>query len=644
MAAYEYNGNTYFYTALGKWVDSVSNPVKPDIAAALSSLYPKDEVAAREKAERAKRATPQKHIKQKTPYRISKTSPVSGAGHNPRWHKKATERPYQYNYELTSDQKRALAVLESGKNVFLTGEAGTGKSFVLKEYIHRNRNKNIIVCAFTGIAAINVGGSTIHRVFKAPLGAIKPGEYNSDPPDLIVKADILVIDEISMCRIDLFEYVIRTIRAAEEKRQFYENREAMENGRSPRLFDHKQIIAVGDFYQLAPVIGSKNETAFYTFWDRETICDGFAFASSLWHELDFKNIVLKEIVRQSGDPEYINNLNKVRIGDISGINWFNEHISRTPIQDGIYLCGTNAKADGINEQKSRALPGEAKIYRARSSGIVGEGDKMTSDELSLKVGMQVMTLINETNRQYQNGSIGKIVALHDDHVDVRFDNGKIASVVIYDWEINGFEVHGEKIEKVVLGNYKQLPLKIAYAITIHKSQGQTYSKVNISPECFAPGQLYVALSRAKTSSGMSFEHVISPGSLRTNFHVKRFYDELVEDEDEYELKEAVEPEEQKAQLSLADLMLPWDSPEEAVRHPVYEKVMSMSEEEANSCYMYQSIRNNPSAYAPWTDEEDNQLLRELEENMRVGEMAKIHQRTSGAIRSRIKKLNDRYKM
>ena len=246
MASYEYNGKTYFYTALGKWVDSVSNPVKPDIAAALSSLYPEEEVAAREKAERAKRSVPKKRIRQQGTFKISNNTPASRGGYNPRWHKKAKEKPYDH-FELTSDQKRALAILESSKNVFLTGEAGTGKSFVLKEYIHRNRNKNIIVCAFTGIAAINVGGSTIHRVFKAPLGAIKPGDYNSDPPDTIVKADILVIDEISMCRIDLFEYVIRTIRAAEEKRQFYENREAMENGRTPILFDHKQIITVGDF-------------------------------------------------------------------------------------------------------------------------------------------------------------------------------------------------------------------------------------------------------------------------------------------------------------------------------------------------------------------------------------------------------------
>ncbi len=644
MASYDYNGNSYFYVMGRGWVDGVSNPVKPEIATALSSIYPETEVIAKEKAERAKRANPKKHIKQPgKPFRLSGNSQVYAS----RWHKRATDKPYDHNYELKPDQKRALAVLETGKNVFLTGEAGTGKSFVLKEFMRRNRNKNILVCAFTGIAAINVGGSTIHRVFKAPLGVIKPGEFNSDPPELIVKADIIVIDEISMCRIDLFEYVVRTIRAAENKRQFFENQEAMENGRIPRVLDPKQLIVVGDFYQLAPVIGPKNETAFYTFWNRETICDGFAFASPLWYELEFKNIVLKEIVRQSGDTEYIQNLNKVRTGDASGISWFNEHISLTPLQDAIYLCGTNAEADSINEKKSRALSGEAKIYRARSSGMVGDGDKMTLDELSLKVGMQVMTLINETNRQYQNGSIGKIVALYDDHVDVRFDNGKIASVVYYDWEINGFEVQGEKIEKVVMGNFIQLPLKIAYAITIHKSQGQTYSRAKGSPKCFAPGQLYVALSRAESSKGMSFGHIIELKSLRTNLHVKRFYDDLIEDDETYELKEIDEPLKKQFIPTKDAPELPWDEGEDVdveIRHPIFDKVMSMSEEEADSCYMYRAIRNNPSAYASWSDEEDNLLLKELDQKMNIGEMAKIHQRTRGAISSRIKKLKERYNM
>lgn len=645
MAIYEYDGKTYFF-ALGKWVDSDSNPVNSEIAEELSKKYSKETIDANEKAKRAKKKALPKNTKYTGNYfKINHNTSVSRPKTNNMRHKRASEIKYDHDFELTKDQKRALAILESGKNVFLTGEAGTGKSFVLKEYMHRNRNKNIIVCAFTGIAAINVGGSTLHRVFKAPLGVIRPGEYNKNPADFIVKADIIIIDEISMCRIDLFEYVIRSIRAAENKRQTYENMEALEQGRMPRVIDPKQIIVVGDFYQLAPVIGKNDETAFYTFWNRDTICDGFAYASSLWYDLDFKNIVLREIVRQSGDPEYIQNLNKIRNGDINGVVWFNEHVSREPLPGAIFLCGTNAKANRINDQRSQAITTESKIYRASTSGVVGEGDKMTSEELVLKVGMQVMTLVNDTNRQYQNGSIGKITALWDDHVDVRFNNGKLASVVYYDWEISGYEVHGDKIERVVLGNYKQLPLKIAYAITIHKSQGQTYSNVNISPECFAPGQLYVALSRAQTSKGMSFEHAISSGALKTSYHVKRFYEELIEDDEIYELKDIPEQKTEEIasdlQDNIADYVIKNDEDDER-RHPSYNKIMSKNDEEINSCYMYQAMKNNPSAYAQWSDEEDNQLLKELDANMDVSELSRIHQRTQGAIRSRIKKLKDRY--
>lgn len=643
MKSFEYDGNIYFYS-MGRWVDGVSNPVKPDIAAALNSIYSEEDIKKAEKADRAKRTATKKQIKS-TNKKFDLSNAKISSSYNLKWHKKATERIHDHSIELTADQKRALAILESGKNVFLTGEAGTGKSFVLKEYMHRNRNKNIIVCAFTGIAAINVGGSTLHRVFKAPLGVIRPGEYNKNPADFIVKADIIIIDEISMCRIDLFEYVIRSIRAAENKKQTLENMEALEQDRLPRVLDPKQIIVVGDFYQLAPVIGKNDETTFYTFWNRDTICDGFAYASSLWYDLDFKNIILKEIVRQSGDPEYILNLNKIRNGDMNGIKWFNEHVSRDPLPGAIYLCGTNAKANRINEQKSQSLPTESRIYRASIRGTIGEGDKMTSDELALKVGMQVMTLVNDTNLQYQNGSIGKITALWDDHVDVKFNNGKQASVVYYDWEICGYEVHGDKIERVVLGNYSQLPLKIAYAITIHKSQGQTYSNVNISPECFAPGQLYVALSRAQTSKGMSFEHAILSGSLKTSYHVKRFYEELIEDDEIYELKDISEQDPEKVMIDPQDDKADPISEfveEDERRHPCYEKIMSKSDEEINSCYMYQAMKNNPSAYAQWSDEEDNQLLKELDANMNVSELSKIHQRTQGAIRSRIKKLKDRY--
>lgn len=634
MALYEYNGKSYFHTALGKWVDGQSNPVDPEIAKALSDLYPVEEIKAREKTERAGKSPSNKKASKR--FVITNNTRVSGATHHSGWHKKASELPYNRSAELTADQKKALSVLESGANVFLTGEAGTGKSFVLREFMRRNKGKNIIVGAFTGIAAINIGGSTLHRIFKAPIGTIKPGDYNTKPSEALVKADVIVIDEISMCRIDLFEYVVRTIAAAERIRQYNENTNALNEGRSPRVLNSKQIIVVGDFYQLSPVIGERDEPTFYSFWNRETICDGFAFASPLWEELHFKNILLTEIVRQSGDSDYIENLNKIRIGDVSGIAWFNENISRTPLPNAIYLCGTNAKANAINRKESDALPGEAKIYTAKSSGTVGDGDKLTNEKLELKVGMQVMTLVNDMHGQYQNGSIGKIVALHDDQVDVRLNNGKHVTVVAYNWEINGFEVQNNKIERVVLGNYIQIPLKVAYAITIHKSQGQTYSNVNVSPDCFAPGQLYVALSRAQTAKGMAFSHTITREDLRTNFNVKRFYENLIVDDSEYPFVKTVMTEFKGVPEPDSEPEFPW--PQKERRHSIFEKDMDMSDQKVDSCYMYKAIKNNPSAYAPWTAEEDNQLLHEMADNPTIAQMSNNHERTKGAIRSRIKKL------
>jgi len=440
------------------------------------------------------------------------------------FHRKAKTPVYEPIVKLTKEQQKAMELLESGANVFLSGEAGTGKSYVLNEFIRRyEKNKSIIVCAPTGIAAINVGGATIHRVFKAPIGIIRPGEYNSKPDDALIKADIVIIDEISMCRFDLFEYVIRTIRCAEDLRQNELNKDAFINGTEFVMSAPKQIIVVGDFFQLAPVINKVDKPILFNYWDESRYGSGFAFSSELWWEMEFENNILKEIIRQKGDAEYIENLNKIRTGDLSGISWFNSHVSRRPIEGAINLCGTNREADTINYEESEALEGEYKEYYSQINGQVNESDKVTADILALKIGMQVMTLVNDMDEGYQNGSLGKVVEMYDDVVEIRLDNGKLVKVVPYVWEICGYEIQGDRFEKVVLGDFKQMPIKVAYAITIHKSQGQTYSRVNVSPNCFAEGQLYVALSRAQSIEGMSLQSNIARSSLRTSLAVKDFY-------------------------------------------------------------------------------------------------------------------------
>ncbi len=498
MSSYELYGNTYYYV-VDHWTDCNNNKVQAKIADELNQKYP-DAGAKRKKPGKPnkKGMTNSGTSKSNTSYYKAKE-----------FRKKVKPHNYMDTVVLTESQKNALKVLESGESVFLTGEAGTGKSFVLQEFIRRNKNKNIVVCAPTGIAAINIGGSTLHRVFGVPLGAVRPGDGNKEPSDVLIRAEIVIIDEISMCRIDVFEYVVQTLLNAINSPQNSNNCK-------------KQLILVGDFFQLPPVITDGDRAILNQYFGGD-IGYGFAFKSTLWNKIVRNNIVLSEIVRQGNDIEFAQNLNKIRVGDYSAIDWFNDHVSRDVKPNGIFLCGTNREAESLNEIKAGELGGEAIEYKAQISGDVKESDKLTADVLILKENMQVMTLVNNFEEGYQNGSIGRIVKLHKGAVEVELDNGKTVTVGPYEWEIVDYEVQEEKVERVVAGKFKQLPLKMAYAITIHKSQGQTYSSANIHPNCFSPGQLYVALSRVKSVSDMSLAHNITRRSLITSKEVKDFY-------------------------------------------------------------------------------------------------------------------------
>ena len=498
MAAFDYKGNTYFFVN-GRWTDACSRKITAELSDELSMLFSEKDIWEKEnKVKAVVKKKNYQNLQNMQSYKVN-----NWLGDKPK-HKCATQTNYERTVQLTKEQERALAELESGKNVFLSGEAGTGKSFVLNEYIYKNKNKNIIICAPTGIAAISIGGSTLHRVFNIPISISKPGDFNKNPDSSLKKADVIIIDEISMCRLDVFEYVIRTIQNTEEGKP-------------------KQIIVVGDFFQLAPVITTNAKEILSSYWDMDLFGEGYAFQSRLWAELDFKNIILKEIMRQQDSVDYVENLNRIRKGDKDAIPWFNAHIKKDFIQNNIYLCGTNKSADVINVKESDALDGETVVYTAQIEGEVQPSDKLTQDSLELKVGMQVMTLVNNSEEGYQNGSIGKITDLGNNSIKVRLNTGKNVIVGPYEWEILGYEVQEEKLEKVVLGKFKQIPLKIAYAITIHKSQGQTYTNANISPNCFAEGQLYVALSRVRTIEGMRLEHDIKEHSLKTSEAVKKFY-------------------------------------------------------------------------------------------------------------------------
>lgn len=427
---------------------------------------------------------------------------------------------------LNKGQVKAMKVLKSGKNVFLSGEAGTGKSYVLNQFIKESRKKNILVCAPTGIAAINVHGSTLHRVFKVPIEPISPWKNPIKTSDAVQEADIIIIDEISMCRFDCFEYVAKAIRLAEREMQSKINKKAAVMGVTPNKTATKQLIVVGDFFQLPPVITEKDRTVLEKYWGKEfNVGDGFAFQAPMWNDFDFVTIVLDEVMRQK-NLDFVTNLNKVRCGDGTALAWFNEKAAKQK-QKGIYLCTTNKAAASLNAVEAGRLKGKSKIYRASISGTVTPSDKMTDDELELKVGMQVMSLVNDPNNRYQNGSIGTVKSLGVRSATVQFD--ELVEMEPFRWEIIDYKIietedkSKNKVEKVVTGSFEQIPLKIAYAITIHKSQGQTYDAANVEPACFAPGQLYVALSRIKTVKKLHLEAKIKPQNLITSQIVLNFY-------------------------------------------------------------------------------------------------------------------------
>lgn len=502
----------------------------------------------------------------------------------------------------TLDQKRAMKIMSSGKNIFLSGAAGTGKSFLINEYIKKNREKNIIVCAPTGVAAVNVGGVTLHKLFWIPKGILRVGEYNTSPRRAIEQADIIIIDEISMCRIDAFEYVIRTLFNIATRKRLAGDTDHYE----------KQVILVGDFYQLPPVLNSEDRDSFLTEWGLMRGEDLFAFNSTLWDELELVNIVLKTPIRQSEDLKYIDNLNKIRIGDASGIEWFNANLRRKPISDAVFICGKNDKAKEINDSCTERVAGDGKTYLAEVTGKVDFKDIPVSFELTLKIGMRVMTVINSSDESFQNGSLGYITRLEDDCVEIKLTNGKIVFVKAFNWQLYNYVVVDDRVEKELIGSFKQLPIKVAYAITIHKSQGQTYSAVNVAPECFDKGQLYVALSRVKRAENMCISGSIDEQSLRTSKAVCDFYDDIDDELLGYEFDEHK-----------------WDHEPMAVDEPVdSDKIHS---------YMYRIKKVKAQAYSSWSEQEDKQLQEEISAGIRINEIAKIHERTIGAIRSRARK-------
>jgi ATP-dependent exoDNAse (exonuclease V) alpha subunit len=389
-----------------------------------------------------------------------------------------------------SDQERAREVIAEGHNVFITGKAGTGKSTLLRDL--RKEHPDMVVCAPTGMAAINVGGQTIHSLFKINPKIVDPEDLDEIygwRADALRATKRVVIDEISMVRADMVSLIDARLRAVTG---------------SSRPFGGKQMILFGDMFQLPPVARAPELVSYL-----DNMFGGpYFFLNPLVQEADFRLVELEKVYRQS-DPRFINILNDIRAGeDLSGaLDQLNALLTVETPDDAVVLTATNYGADKINEAHLVALEGDFHSKRARINGTFPESMYPTEEYLVLKEGARVMTLKN--GEGYVNGSLGVITTIGDNSIYVELeDGGNTVEINPVRWENVRYTVQKGKKMKLgldVVGEFMQYPLRLAWAMTIHKSQGQTFDRVHvdIGSGAFAHGQTYVALSRCRSLEGLT---------------------------------------------------------------------------------------------------------------------------------------------
>jgi len=411
-------------------------------------------------------------------------------------------------------------------NIFLTGKAGTGKTTFLQE-IQKKTHKRLVVTAPTGVAAINAGGVTLHSFFQIPFGPFVPGSpthlsqhrVRREKKNIIRSLDLLVIDEISMVRADLLDGVDSILRRYR---------------RSDRPFGGVQLLMIGDLYQLSPVVKQAEWQILQKYYDSP-----YFFSSTALGRSELIPIELKHIYRQS-DRRFIELLNRVRDNklDPPTLELLNSrHDPEFSARDGegyITLCTHNRSADAINDARLKALPGQSRRFDAELVGDFPEHAYPTAAALELKTGAQVMFIRNDMSarKSYYNGKIGQITAMSEDTVEVCCpgDPDRI-TVARTAWENIEYTVDPKtaEISQKVIGTFSQYPLKPAWAITIHKSQGLTFDKAVIDAEAaFAHGQVYVALSRCRTLEGIVLRSPISSCTVQTDPAVQRFVTEAAD--------------------------------------------------------------------------------------------------------------------
>lgn len=386
--------------------------------------------------------------------------------------------------KLSQKQQLFIDTIQSGKNVFLTGKAGTGKSYVVNKAIEflKKKGKNVVAIAPTGIAATNINGQTIHSMFSLrPFGVLGFSNCNfvkTEKRRLFQALDTIVIDEVSMLRPDILDAMHWTL---------------IKNG--CKGLSAMQIIFVGDLKQLPAVLDDNTRSILYQSYYGEEF-----FHANIYDELKPVTIELDEVLRQSNE-EFIAHLNLVRDGSKSP--YFKKFLCKEP-SEGIILAPHNSTVSKYNHDGLSKLDGEEYIFEAVVTGNAKADEFNVDNIIKVKHGAKIMYLANSKNNDLVNGTLGTFI-VHSDQYFIKVDGVEYA---LNTMEFSKYEYvldeDKRKLELKKLGSIEQYPIKLAYALSIHKSQGLTFDKVNIdlSLPCFSKGQLYVALSRVKSPEGL----------------------------------------------------------------------------------------------------------------------------------------------
>lgn len=438
------------------------------------------------------------------------------------------------NIEINDQFKTALKLMnETADNIFITGKAGTGKSTLLSYFIEHTQ-KQIAILAPTGVAAINVNGETIHSFFRflpnITVEEAKKKGRQQRKNELYKNLGTIIIDEVSMVRADLMDCVDAFLRAARE---------------TGKPFGGIQMIFIGDLYQLPPVVTSQERPHFANVYQSPWFFHSEVFQNG---NFSMKFVELEKIYRQK-NGDFIELLNAIRTNTVTAkhIKTINHRLKTTTDSDTISLTSTNDRANVINQTKLAQLKSRSRTFKGTIEGSFDVKHLPTEQTLNLKVGAQIMFVNNDSAGRWVNGTIGSVTKIGQESICAKINSGGNVEVSPHTWDLYKyyFDENSRTLSQEAVGSFTQIPVRLAWAITIHKSQGKTFDRVKIDLDrgSFASGQTYVALSRCRTFEGISLEKPIKPSDIRLDWRVQKFLTGF-----QYALSEKATPLDQKIEI------------------------------------------------------------------------------------------------